>query len=681
MRPAKRVRQACEPCRRKKSRCPGEKPVCSHCSRLRQNCFYAEDRQESDQPIRNLSPVRQPCPLTTSDNDRRLEERLRSVESQLAEVLAHQRSESRSSSLQISESPVRPHHYSRSERSPRSSNDALPAWDVIFTAAQAYLRFCDCQPLPLFHHQSFLQTLQQRDDEILLSVLGLATRFCGDLPLYLGQSQTRLADGHVRAARGIVFKKVLDGTVELSTIQSLCLLSLVDFTNGNTRRASTDSSLAISLAHNAGLMTESSAAISPQDKEERRRCFWSLYLLKRLHGADFMVLDFATEDNFPQFPESNTDVIDAGRPSANKMQKQSINNKDQGIISYAIQLSDVWFKITRYAWRRGKPSNTPPWSLDSEYSTIMAQQMDFETRMPYAYRFKPAKFSQQSLDELNSSRDFWGPWLLVQFLYHTNLCLLNHPLLLSLRLRNFKCVIPEIFLQHTSELISSHTSWVMNFIDMLETKQFVVTDPFLGHCVAIIATIYLQQSFVEDPLIQRESREKFDRCLGFIRSFGAQWPHVGRIAEKLEGLRVTVSSTQVASDEPTRQNRKLLIDLGQFFEVLEYSSSSEVPGSAKSLFGSSLDAIVRTSRSEMSQTSVLPEPTRVERQEFGSANATPTMNQENIDMAMNFGAGSASVNATPLQFSDDELAVLAENFFHQRLEFDGNANWWHMGNL
>ncbi|KAF9635447.1 hypothetical protein BFW01_g6342 [Lasiodiplodia theobromae] len=42
-RPAKRIRQACEPCRRKKSRCPGERPNCSHCSRLGQTCYYATD--------------------------------------------------------------------------------------------------------------------------------------------------------------------------------------------------------------------------------------------------------------------------------------------------------------------------------------------------------------------------------------------------------------------------------------------------------------------------------------------------------------------------------------------------------------------------------------------------------------------------------------------------------------
>lgn len=60
----KRARHACEPCRyanlsvhhekvciddiprRKKSKCPGERPVCSHCRRLRQRCVYSYTEHE-----------------------------------------------------------------------------------------------------------------------------------------------------------------------------------------------------------------------------------------------------------------------------------------------------------------------------------------------------------------------------------------------------------------------------------------------------------------------------------------------------------------------------------------------------------------------------------------------------------------------------------------------------------
>ena len=152
-------------------------------------------------------------------------------------------------------------------------------------------------------------------------------------------------------------------------------------------------------------------------------------------------------------------------------------------------------------------------------------------------------------------------------------------------------------------------------------------------------------------------------------------------ANKLQRLAETVSSTYVASEESTRQNRKLLIDLGQFFEVLEYSSSSEIHGSARQLFGSSLHTSFGGSRTEMAQTSVLPQPTRVERQEFG--NLTPNMTHviDPLDGSTMLATGAGTVPMTtaavPLTYSDDELAVLAESFFHQRNDFDGNANWWN----
>ncbi|CZT08259.1 related to C6 transcription factor [Rhynchosporium graminicola] len=718
-RPAKRIRQACDPCRRKKSRCPGEKPVCSHCARLQQNCYYADERPENDRVSVTPSPqVAQHRPTSSVTGDGRVEDRLSFLENKLSEVLANQTSLSRSASVQVSKSPRRAINHEKP--SPRSSSDRnLPPWNVILGAAELYLQYCDCQPLPLFQRSSFIRTLRDRRPEILFSILAIALRFTEDTQSR--NAHLKAIDGYVEAARTIISKQVFDGTVELSTIQALCLLTVVDFTDGHTRRASIHCSLAMSLAHNASLTSEPPTTLPASQIEERRRCFWSLSLVKRLHGADFMVLDFSAEDNFPWYPSTTSKPLSPGREctaghqskSARNDEQGQVQGPDKGIVAYAIQLSEVWFKITRYARRRGKPSSLPPWSSQSEYATILAHQMDFETRMPFKHRFEPAKFSQRSIEHLSANRDYWGPWLFIQFLYHTNLCLLNHPLLLSLRLRNFKCVIPEIFLQHTSELICSHASWVINFIDMLASKEFRVTDPFLGHCVAIIATIYLQESFVDDPGTRSEKQGCFEKCLTFIHGFGEQWPHLSRIATKLQTLSSTVSSTYVASEEATRQNRKLLIDLVQFFEVLEYSSSSELlpsssPITKHQLFGPSLQSAPRVEKGSIAQTqtSVLPMPTRVERQEFGNSTPTPGMvhgpesesESELREAGAEYGVGSglspdtsmgngvdinagAGMAALPLVYSDDELAVLAESFFHQgqRNDYDGTGttDWWN----
>lgn len=136
--------------------------------------------------------------------------------------------------------------------------------------------------------------------------------------------------------------------------------------------------------------------------------------------------------------------------------------------------------------------------------------------------------------------------------------------------------------------------------------------------------------------------------------------------------------------------------------MLEYSSSSELPGSARQLFGPTLHATNVHPRREIAQTSVLPEPTRVERQEFGSGN-TPMATPGTLAIGTNgggigFGGGdmgastAGSAEATPfaqmMNYSDDELAVLAESFFHQGQDGNqghgggggggGNANWWNM---
>jgi hypothetical protein len=75
--------------------------------------------------------------------------------------------------------------------------------------------------------------LRNRDTEIILSVLALALRFVDDPGIRANNEEI---DSFIEAARNIVAKKIFEGTVELSTIQSLCLLSLVDFTSKSLLR-------------------------------------------------------------------------------------------------------------------------------------------------------------------------------------------------------------------------------------------------------------------------------------------------------------------------------------------------------------------------------------------------------------------------------------------------------------
>lgn len=430
--------------------------------------------------------------------------------------------------------------------------------------------------------------------------------------------------------------------------------------------------------------------------EERRRCFWSIFLLKRLHGADVTVLDFSGEENFPWYPRTTGYSPDT-ESRAPRSSNPPDEVKDLGVVAYSIQLSEVWFKTTRYARRRATPSNLPPWSPQSEYAIIVAQTMEFETRMPSRHRYKPSGFAQKSPEELQSNRSYWGPWWFTQFVYHTNLCLLNHPLILALRLRTFKNSMPEMFLQHTSDLISTHANWIVYLIDTARSKSFAVTDPFMAHCAAIVATIFLQESFSEDSDIRKEKQINFGKCLAFIGDIAQQWPHIARLVEKLQRLQDTVSSsyhTSLSSQAPTRG---LLIDLGRFWEVLEYSSASEIYDSAGQLFGSSLYSRRRLSGIEVTDMSSLPTPTRLEsaagltrhntttptaasqiQPPFSDASemSDPLLSADMSNTGFNYGYMPDQA------YSNDELAVLADSFFNQRENLIGSVEeWWKTGNL
>jgi hypothetical protein len=105
----------------------------------------------------------------------------------------------------------------------------LPPWDEIVPLAELYLLYCESQPLPLFHRSSFINSLQTRDIEIIYAILALSLRFSNShRDAHILSEQV---NSYAEVARGLVMKRVSEGPVEVSTLQCLCLLSLVDFTS------------------------------------------------------------------------------------------------------------------------------------------------------------------------------------------------------------------------------------------------------------------------------------------------------------------------------------------------------------------------------------------------------------------------------------------------------------------
>lgn len=507
----KRVRQACEPCRRKKGRCSGEKPVCALCSRLGQACTWADSIDDNfafDVPQSSVSANDHDVTHTT-DALSTSEQRIYFLEEKLDEVLNHVRS--------LAGVPGTPNAEVKFPESNVSGNVELPDSQTLRKAASLYLKYCHNQPLPLFVPRQFETRLLSLESEVRLCVCVAALRFETDFLTAYSEE----ASSYIETARGLVLKKIITGRVELSTIQSLCLISLADWNNGNAQRASTNLAIATDMARNSRLDLYAYASKQSTKYEEHVRCLWSIVMLQYLCGA---VGTFMTSINTSGLVYPSSSSSNSLASNAQQLCTVAGDAPDLGVVAYAAQMTEVWYRVRQYVQHRGREDSHPPWSGHSTYSKIMFSQMELESQMPHKHRFKPSGFTEHDISVLSTNRQYWAPWLYLQLAYHAIVCTLNHPLLLSLHLRRFRVKqVPELFLQHIQDMLTTHTDWVIHLLEIATEKQFESSDPFLAQFVAIVGTIFLQQSFTADEQIRAEKKAKYRQCLHFVQNLGGYW--------------------------------------------------------------------------------------------------------------------------------------------------------------
>lgn len=103
----------------------------------------------------------------------------------------------------------------------------MPSWDVVISMAQVYLVYCDSQPLPLFHRETFVSSFTRRDSEVVYAVLVLASKFSEKFPPSQHDYDIDVKE-FADAALQLAMSRVVSRRVELSTLQTLVLLAFYE---------------------------------------------------------------------------------------------------------------------------------------------------------------------------------------------------------------------------------------------------------------------------------------------------------------------------------------------------------------------------------------------------------------------------------------------------------------------
>ncbi|KAI1055316.1 hypothetical protein LB505_009480 [Fusarium chuoi] len=612
-----RSKQACEPCRKKKSKCTGERPTCSFCGRLNQLCTY-----RSPEPIRTAT--RKSSRVTKSAQRDDLQERFQMLESQVKgiyELLQPSSASATGLGPSPSTSASVPSTRLQAEYSTSPGMTSPPPIDTLFDVnnpdvpsdvldhlIEIYRVKLHLQPLQLFNISELKDTLTLAPRYLLYSFLALTVRY--STHDFFNGKQAKAVELYGSSAQQEIAILASQGIPKLEIVQALCLLVLVDVAGKCISDAScwyqVDAGKPACKPGRAWMsigtmsrlealrkLSQSSFYESSPELEASLRCHWTVALLEQT----FMPQERSSiydedEHRYPASahrPPSLPPTNDGECPPDLFSDDAS---EDLGVTAYYINVIEMWGHLSSYMHqvRIGKAETA--WSPGSMHYILCAELYKHETKLPHSHLLRNVHFTKRMAAELQDQREYWIPWLLTQVVTHAITAILHHPFIHLVAMRDGSSGLQaRSFLQQTVDQALFNSAWVFKLLRVCEELRFEICDPLVGQLVAVVATIpWLFQRAI-DPKVAGKAKGDLEWCKEFLERLSSTWPH---IVQKLELLQSLDSTADNSSQPPAGKDISIVFHPSLFWALVDPKISQMTP-----LYGESSsrpqDAMIRIS--------------------------------------------------------------------------------------
>lgn len=288
-------------------------------------------------------------------------------------------------------------------------------------------------------------------------------------------------------------------------------------------------------------MDEPPPYIPIAEQEERRRTFWSIYLLDRLISCARARPPAISDDDcniqLPSEPGSAT-TRDGNTTSRTLRPLLSwatkLSTPPRGF-SLSILMAMVLGRCTKFAHGRADSEPVPPYDPKSDFMAINSSLMLLESYLdidknPIAEVIREVRQN----DTVDDTKEV-GHLIFARALFHISHCLLNHPFLLRYRLSSFTNKVPRSFSLRALQLAEDHAKKLTYLLSSASEGGMLVESSFYTYCVAVSGAIHTMADRVpqnEDNLGQYDAAQYFQRCIDILSRLGHLWPMAKNIVSK-----------------------------------------------------------------------------------------------------------------------------------------------------
>lgn len=295
--------------------------------------------------------------------------------------------------------------------------------------------------------------------------------------------------------------------------------------------------LAVRISQDLHLMKEPNEWLSYVEQEERRRVFWSVYLLDKLVSCGrARPPAISDEDCHVQLPCNEQTFRDGGREKTPTL-SQLLNWNTEicaipGNFTLTILAASILGRCARYVLHERNVDEILPWDSRSEFATINSSLLLVESYSQIGRRSIGEMISQNLTPDGNIDHQSLGHLIFAHVVFHLCHCMLNHPFLLRMRLKRLGSKTPTSFSSRAFQISSEHATRLSNLLEEAMQSGCHVKASFYAYATTIAGGVHSLDFHAERARGGQGFAgilKHFQQSLNILERMSGNWDHASNM--------------------------------------------------------------------------------------------------------------------------------------------------------
>ncbi|KAL2822777.1 fungal-specific transcription factor domain-containing protein [Aspergillus cavernicola] len=441
----------------------------------------------------------------------------------------------------------------------------MNAHKIFLEACDVFFRHYHNKPYTLFNPALFHRKvlLRQIPQYLQFAFIATAVRFSSQLQWK--QRKQATIDSYAQASWEMIISSpdgLGDSSSDVSVIQALALLAIIDAIAGRRRAAWVKIGMAVRISQDLQMMLESDEEALPvAEREERRSIFWSLFLLDRfvccsfrrppaINVADcwlYLPVDRTVQVQGSESPLTLGELLDG------KMHGRLVADRGIGLLGLSVGFAALLGRTIDCMMNR-EPKGVEPWRPHSDYSVIYTSLEHLKQLAD-----KPAPNESPETEEENSEfphSDRTSHLVLCLTLYHLTHCILSHPFLLGSKRQAYQST-PTVWIEAQIASCWGHAQALTTVVVDAKAAGYMLAPSFYSYCILVAGTVHA-------ILLHGEDKAACERALKYLKT---SFEYLSEISEMWQNSYIMSDALRFFTNRCVRYSSILLGPASRFQDL------------------------------------------------------------------------------------------------------------------